>query len=186
RFPVARGEIDDVQGILHAKDLLAQAPEFALDLPAAIRTPLVVPESLPVLRLLEEFKNSDLRMAVVVDEHGTFEGDLTPTDILIEIAGNLPEIAQDREPDVIRRDDGSLLIDGRASVSDVERMMDADDIQRRPFSTIAGFVRTRLGHLPAPGESFEWNGRRFEVADMDGHRIDKVIVTDVESPGTQT
>jgi CBS domain containing-hemolysin-like protein len=178
RFPICRDDVDAILGIVHAKDLLGQDGEGRpLDLEAAVRDPLYVTEGMPVLKLLERFKTSTVHMAIVVDEHGTFEGIVTPTDILVAIAGDLPELAGDEEPYASKRGDGAWLLDGRMPVEDVERTLELTDMQaEEDFTTLAGFVLARLGHLPAAGEAFIWRGWRFEVVDLDGHRIDKVIV----------
>lgn len=175
RFPVVRGSPDDVLGIVQAKDLLAQHASGQFDLQKALQQPPVVPESLPILRLLERFKDSNVHMALVVDEHGTLEGVVTPTDILIEIAGDLPENAEDREPESVLQDDGSYLIDARMSVADVERLLETEGIDRKDYTTLAGFILAELGHLPVEGEVLAWKDWTFEVSRLDGHRIDRVV-----------
>lgn len=176
RFPVSHGRIDEVFGIVHAKDLLGQQHAGgALDLAAAIRSPLFVNESMHVLTLLERFKASPVHMAVVLDEHGGVEGIVTPVDILIAIAGDLPE--DDDAPYAALRDDGSWLLDGRMIVDDVERTLGLSGmVDESNYTTLAGFVLFRLQHLPEVGEHFTWKDRRFEVVDLDGRRIDKVLV----------
>lgn len=173
RFPVCRGDVDGVLGIVHAKDLLGKDDA---DLESAARKPLYVVEGMPTLRLLEQFKTSTVHMAIVLDEHGTFEGIVTPTDILVAIAGNLPELAGEEEPYASQRDDGAWLLDGRMPIDDVERTLETSAMEADgDYTTLAGFVLGRFGHLPEPGESFIWQGWRFEVVDLDGHRIGKVV-----------
>lgn len=176
RFPVCRGEVDEVLGVVHAKDLLAQHESGgAIDLEAALRRPLYVTETLPVLKLLEQFRASNVHMAAVVDEHGTFEGIVTPTDVLVAIAGELPELAGEEAPYAVRREDGSWLLDGRTPIDEVERTLALEGMRAgKGFETLAGFILARLGHLPELGERLEWESWRFEVLDLDGHRIDKV------------
>ncbi|GAB4068758.1 TerC family protein [Ancylobacter sonchi] len=177
RFPVCREEIDEVLGVVHAKDLLAQhRTDGTLDIEKALRQPLYVAETLPILRLLEQFKTSPVHMAVVVDEHGTFEGIVTPTDILVAIAGDLPELAGEETPYAVRQEDGSWLLDARMPVDEVERALGLDDLREDgdEFETLAGFVLERFGHLPAVGEAVEWRGWQFEVLALKGHRIDRV------------
>lgn len=180
RFPVSSADSDAVRGVVHAKDLLgSQAPALHSDLTSAMRTPLFVPESMPVLKLLERFKESTVHMAIVLDEHGSFEGIVTPTDILVAIAGDLPEVAGEETPYALRQDE-SWVIDGRMPIDDVERTLDLRGMQGDgEYTTLAGFVLERLGHLPQQGEAFDWQGWRFEVVDLDGHRITKVIATPV-------
>ncbi|MFT0858662.1 TerC family protein [Ancylobacter sp. G4_0304] len=178
RFPVCRGDLDDVLGVVHAKDLLAQyQASGAVDLEKALRRPLYVTETLPALRLLEQFKTSNVHMAIVVDEHGTFEGLVTPTDILTAIAGDLPELAGEEAPYAERREDGSWRLDGRMPVGEVERTLGVEGLRGGDYETLAGFVLSELGHLPDPGEGLDWQGWRFEVLDLDGHRIDHITAT---------
>ncbi|MEO3434328.1 hemolysin family protein [Inquilinus sp. CAU 1745] len=179
RYPVSKGELDDVVGIIHTKDILDRrlsGEEF--DLAASARQPLTVHESMPVLRLMELFRSSPVHMAVVLDEYGGIEGIVTPTDVLTAIAGALPEGEEDGAPEVVAREDGSWLVDGRLAIDAVERLLgrrgmsDDDD-----YTTLAGFVLWQLGHVPKAGEHFTWEGLRFEVVDMDARRIDKVLIS---------
>lgn len=182
RFPASRGEVDEVVGVVHVKDLLEQLNRTGgLDIPGALREPLFVNEHMPILRLLDRFKASAVHMAIVLDEHGSFEGIVTPTDILAAIAGDLPEQEGDDEPDAVQREDGSWLFAGRTPIDDAEQIlavngMSADD----DFHTLAGFVLDQLGHIPVTGEAFEWNEWRFEVVDLDARRIDKIEARPVE------
>ena len=179
RFPVARGDVDQAVGVVHAKDLLEQQRRTgAIDLVAAMREPLYVSDSMPILKLLDRFRASNVHMALVLDEHGSLEGVVTPLDILVAIAGDLPEREGDDEPDAVRREDGSWLLDGRMAIDEVERILEAPAIASEgDYATIAGFVLNRLGHIPQPGESFVWRDWRFEVVDLDRRRIDKVLAT---------
>lgn len=178
RFPVCRGRLDDIVGVVHTKDLAAALLRGApLDLAALARPPLVIPERSPTLRLLERLRTSSVHMAVVIDEYGSIEGIITPTDILGGIAGELPHDAMEEQPDAVRRDDGSWLIDGRLDIHAVERLLDVTGMgDDHDYTTIAGFVLWRLGRMPRAADSFTWRGYRFEVVDMDGRRIDKVLV----------
>jgi CBS domain containing-hemolysin-like protein len=180
RFPVCREEVDAVLGVVHAKDLLdQQRRDGRVDLAAAIREPLYITENMPVLKVLERFKTSSVHMAIVLDEHGSFEGLVTPTDILIAIAGDLPELVGEQEPDAIQREDGSWLLDGRMPIDEVERTLQADEMATDDddFTTLAGFILQQLGHIPSKGDLFDWQGWRFQVVEMDSHRIDKVSVS---------
>ncbi len=176
RFPASRGEVDEVVGVVHVKDLLEQLNRTgAVDIEAALREPLFVNEHMPVLRLLDQFRTSSVHMAIVLDEHGSFEGIVTPTDILTSIAGDLPEEEGEEEPDAFQRADGSWLLSGRIPIDDAERTLAlAGMSEDEDYHTLAGFVLHRLGHIPTTGEAFEWEGWRFEVVDLDGRRIDKV------------
>jgi putative hemolysin len=177
RYPVARGDIEQVIGVAHTKDLLEQQRVMGtIDVVAAAREPPFVVDLMPVLRLLERFRSSTVHMAIVVDERGTFEGIVTPTDILTAIAGDLPESEEEGEPEAVQREDGTWLLDGMMSVDDVERTLALKDMgEDGDFNTIAGFVLHHLGRIPVAGEHFHWKGWRFEVVDLDGRRIDKIL-----------
>ncbi|EWY37635.1 hypothetical protein N825_16420 [Skermanella stibiiresistens SB22] len=178
RFPVCRGELDEIVGVIHNKDLLELAFQGKpVDLAAAAAKPLVVHDGTAILKLLDMMKRSGLHLAIVVDEYGSVEGLVTITDILETIAGDLPEPGEDEEPDAVRRQDGSWLVNGSMPVDEFEDVIgirglkDAGD-----YHTIAGFALHGIGHVPRAGETFEHNGVRFEILDMDGRRIDKILV----------
>jgi putative hemolysin len=179
RYPVARGDIEEVIGVAHTKDLLEQLRTIGtIDIVAAAREAPFVVDMMPVLRLLERFRASTVHMAIVVDERGTFEGIVTPTDILTAIAGDLPESEEEGEPEAVQREDGSWLLDGMMWVDDVERTLGIKDMSEDgDFNTIAGFVLHHLERIPEVGEHFHWNGWRFEVVDLDGRRIDKIMAS---------
>jgi putative hemolysin len=176
RFPVSRGAVDEVLGVIHVKDLLRQRDgKGAIDIGKILLEPLFVDEYMPVLRLLDRFKASAVHMAIVLDEHGSFEGIVTPTDILTAFAGDLPEHDGDDEPEAFERQDGSWLLSGRLAIDDAERTLSVTGMaEGEDFHTLAGFILHRLGHIPVIGEAFDWQGWRFEVIDLDARRIDKV------------
>lgn len=177
RYPVSRGELDELLGVVNAKDLLLRLMNNEpIDLAAAAKQPIAVPESTSVLRLMDLFRTTPVHMAIVLDEYGGVEGIVTPTDVLTAIAGDLPEEHDEEGPDAVRREDGSWLIEGRAEVPAVQRLLGRDDMEGEDYSTLAGFVLRRLGRMPETTDSFVWEGLRFEVIDMDGRRIDKVLV----------
>jgi putative hemolysin len=178
RYPVCRGQLDELIGIALTGDLAEWLgdPESG-ELATRVRAPLVVHESTRILRLLELFRESKVHFAVIVDEHGSIEGVVTPVDILTAIAGELPESASEEAPEAVMRDDQSWLMDGLMPIDDVERLLGAGNMRSGDdYTTLAGFVLAQLGHLPATGEHFRWRGLRFEVVDMDGRRIDKLLV----------
>jgi putative hemolysin len=178
RLPVCRSDLDDVLGIVHTKDLLHRMLEGdALDLRPAVRDALVVHDGTEVMRLMELFKQSGEQMAVVVDEYGSVEGIATLTDVLEGIAGELPDIG-DEDADIVRRADGSLLIDGMMAVEEVEAHLGLKSLrdEESGYHTLAGFLLFKFGHIPTAGEAVDHDGYRFEVVDMDGRRIDKVLV----------
>jgi putative hemolysin len=174
---VGKGDIDAPLGMILKKDLLDQALDGgAIEPLAVLREPLVVHEATPIFKVLEQFKAAPARLAMIFDEYGALEGIVTQTDLLEAIAGDLPSVGE--EPDVVERADGSLLINGMMPAEDV---FDRLRLRKRPeqgdFHTVAGFVLSELGHLPEVGEQFEYEGWRFEVVDLDGRRIDKILAT---------
>jgi len=178
RFPVARGDMEEVLGIVHAKDLLnASLSGQPLNLEALMRPPLLVPDTTSVLRLLDMFRQSSQHIAIIIDEYGSVEGLVTATDILEAIIGALPESGQDSDDKPVQREDGSWLIDGMMPIEEVETVIGMKNMRGSgEFHTIAGFMIDQLGRLPTAGDHFHWEEARFEVVDMDGRRIDKVLV----------
>lgn len=173
---VGHGSIDNLLGAVTKTDLLNQVLSGgALDPRGALATPLMVHEAMPIFKVLEQFKKAPVRLAVVVDEYGGIEGIVTQTDLLEALAGDLPE-APGEHPDVVEREDGSLLLDGMAPV---HATLDRLQLNKLPvstrFHTIAGFALAQLGHLPVAGEQFTYEGWTFEIVDMDGRRIDKLL-----------
>lgn len=177
RFLVCEGDIDQVLGIVDVKDLWARAVRGEpLDLRAVLIKPLFVPETAPALDVLSGFRSTGVHLAIVIDEYGAVRGLATLNDVLEEITG---ELEPETDPGYVRRDDGSLLVDGSLSVEDFAEVMelDEDDIHELgDFRTVAGLVMTSLGRIPRAGETFELLGLRFEVVDLDGPRIDKLLV----------
>jgi len=184
RMPVCRGTLDDVIGLVKSRDLLAQVlGGESLDLEKLAREPVFAPETTTALELLERFKESSSHVALVVDEFGAIVGLVTMNDVLEAIVGDLP-VAGVIDHSVVVREDGSMLLDGHLSVADfrdVVKLKDLPEDERDAYQTLAGFVLTRLERLPAEGDRFEWDGYSFEVMDMDGRRVDKVLVTKLES-----
>lgn len=181
RFPVCDGDLDNVLGMVHVSDLLTRVlAGEPLDLGRALRKPLYVPPSVRALRLLELFRESGVHMAVVVDEHGGTDGLITLNDVLEEISGELDVSEEER---VVRRDDGSWLIDAGLSMDELRDALGREpspEWSDRGYRTLGGFLVHRLGHIPTSGESVAALGYRFEVVDMDGNRVDKVLVTDLD------
>jgi putative hemolysin len=178
RYPVCRGQFDELLGIVMTGELAEWLgdPESG-ELATRVRAPLIVHESTRILRLLDLFRESKMHFAAIVDEHGSIEGVVTPADVLTAIAGELPETADEEAAEAVARDDSSWLVDGGMSIDEVERLLGAGSMRSGDdYTTLAGFVLAQLGHLPATGESFRWRSLRFEVVDLDGRRIDKVLV----------
>jgi putative hemolysin len=181
RLPVAKGSLDEVIGVVQRTDLLDRYLEGKpLRLAEVVRQAPVVHDAAPALKVLQSLKESPVHLALVVDEYGALEGLVTATDVLQAIVGEFRE--QGVEPALVhRREDGSWLMDGGLSTHQVQDTLGLSDFPTdRGFHTLAGFVLGELEHVPTPGEAFEWNGYRFEVVDMDGRRIDKVLVSRLE------
>jgi putative hemolysin len=177
RFVVGKGGLDDVLGVVHVRGLLdACLAGRPLDLQTALRPMLVVPDATPVPRALEALRQARVSMALVVDEYGEVEGVVTVDDVLEALVGDMPEHRLGEEPAIVRRDDGSLLIDGMLAVDEVKLALGVDSLpEEEGYHTLAGFMLAQLGRVPAEGEAVAWGGWRFEVIDMDGRRIDKVL-----------
>ncbi|MBO0661147.1 hemolysin family protein [Jiella sp. MQZ9-1] len=177
RFPIVDTEEDAVVGIVQTKDILErqhQTGDFAIA--DILREPLYVNEAMPILKLLERFRGHSIHMAIVLDEYGSFEGIATPQDILSAIAGSLPEGDED-EPKAFRRRDGSWLIDGSMAVEQLARQIEDFDVpQEREYETLAGLALEQFGHIPDTGERIQWSGFEIEVVDLDGRRIDKLLL----------
>jgi putative hemolysin len=182
RFPVARGSLDNVVGLAEAKKMLGTCITGSLvSLEDVIEPAIYVPESLPALVLLEKFKaGAASRTALVIDEYGIISGLVTPYDIVEAIVGELPDLGAPDEPMALRRADGTWLIDGMMPLDEFKDKLGARQLpneERGFYSTVAGYLVAQLGHVPVATELFEADNWRFEVMDMDGHRIDKVLVT---------
>ena len=180
RFPVCDGSLDNVLGMVHVKDLFQQCMTGQpLDLKAVLQEPVYVLESTSTLKVLELFKQTGTQAALVIQEYGDIEGLITLNDILEAIVGDISSREDIDHPQVVEREDGSWLLDGMLPI---EELKDILHIRKLPeeasgdYNTVAGFVLLNLGHVPKTGEQFEWDRFRFEVMDMDGRRIDKVLV----------
>jgi len=174
-FPVGRGSIDDLLGIVRKEDVLAlclQDGRFELD--KVVKAPVAVPAGASVLGALELFKRTPLELAIVVDEYGGFEGIVTRTDLLEAIAGDLPEQAGEA-PEVEQLPDGALSIDGALPLPDLQETLRVDALPEGRYHTAAGLVLALLGRLPARGDAVEWGGWRLEVAAMDGRSIARLV-----------
>lgn len=175
RFPLCNGSIDDVVGYVHVKDILEMQRAGGSDLRSIVREPLYVSESIPALRMIELFRSSGIHIAMVVDEYGSLEGLVMPSDILTGIAGDLPDHDDDEAPGAVEREDGSWLLDGSLPVETAGRLLGVEDMRPEDYATLAGMIIEELGHIPTPGESVTLHGWCFEVVDLDGRRIDKVL-----------
>ena len=180
-FPVCRDGAEHIVGVVHAKDILAQqVAGEPVDFAACMQDPLYVPETLTCIRMLEMFKTSPLRIALVVDEYGDFQGLVTLNDILEAIVGDMPSSHKQGEQMIIERSPGSWLIDGMLDTLDLKELLDVRELPAEDdgaYHTLGGMTMIQMGRVPKPADAFEWGGYRFEVVDMDGSRVDKVLVT---------
>ena len=177
-IPVARGEIENVIGVVKVRELLGPAlAGETLDLESHLHQAPVVPDTLDALDALQVLKDADVPMALVHDEYGHFDGVITPADILNALAGAFPTGEDEEEPAAVRREDGSWLIAGWMSSDDLCEQIGVGLPEKRDYETVAGLVINRLQHLPVTGEKVDAYGWRFEVVDLDGRRIDKVLAT---------
>ncbi len=183
RLPVCEGELDRVLGVIHVADLLSQTLKGEeINLTESLRQPLFIPESTRGLKVLEQFKKFGTHIAMVVDEYGVIQGLVTMHDIFEEIAGDITDFNEEpEEPQIIQREDGSWLLDGMVSIEELFDQFDIPEsaispIDRGNYHTLGGFVSMQLGKIPTSGEYFQWRKLRFEIVDMDGKRVDKVLV----------
>ena len=181
-FPVCRGSIDRLAGVVHVKDLIAYGLLAGADfkVSAVMQEPVYVPETMPALKLLDLFQRARTRIAFVVDEHGGLEGLVTANDLVQAIVGDLTRAGEEELPGATRRDDGSWLVDGRMPTPELLQTLRleptaADDLP--DVATAAGLVMVLLGKLPGTGDHVDWQGWRFEVVDLDGTRLDKLLVS---------
>lgn len=180
-YPVAQGELDNVLGIVESRALLAQALSGQpVDLRALLRPPLFIPESTPALRAVEQLKRSGERMGLVLDEYGGLVGIITPYDVFTTIASAVPTPSATDEPRAVRRSDGSWLVDGLLDIDDFKSLFDLDDLPdeaRLGYQTVGGLVVSLMRAIPTAGQWMDWGNLRIEVLDMDGLRVDKILIT---------
>jgi putative hemolysin len=180
RYPVCRGSDKDVLGVLSLKRLPEMLGRTQVDLFAKLAKPLYVPGTARALDLLEEFRDAETRLALVVDEYGDIEGLVTLNDVLAAVVGkSAAPVAPTRDQPVVQRDDGSWLIDGALAADDLRELLGSSELPlegEHDFHTAAGMVVAHFGRIPQVGEHFDWRGWRFEVVDLDGARIDKLLV----------
>jgi putative hemolysin len=183
RFPVCQDSLDLVLGIIKARDLLAppglSGENFRLK--DKLRPAFYIPETMLASRALEIFKEKNAELMLIIDEFGSLQGLLTLNDIIEEIVGDI-----EVEPQAMQRQDGSWLLDGLLPVDDFKEIFKLKAVPHEDeYETLSGFVMTSLGRVPQATDHFEWNGLRFEVMDMDGRRVDKVLVTTLPRSPTQ-
>ncbi len=181
RFPLCRGGFEQILGIVRAKDILnSQFRGEPIDLPSLVKPPLYVLANISLMHFLEECKKTRMHFALVVDEYGEVEGLVTLNDVMGAIVGDIASEELLEEPLMVRREDGSWLIDGMMPVDKFKDLFDVDgllDEAKGNFHTVGGFVMLHVGRVPSAADWFEWEGLRIEVVDMDKNRVDKLLVS---------
>lgn len=183
-YPVFDGGLDNFRGILDTKDALKQVIQGkTLDLKPLIKeAPCVIEDNLGP-DLLDQFKTYKTHIAVVINEYGTMQGIITLVDLFETLVGSVPQSHKKRHYEIIRRDDGSWLCDGLTPIDEIEELLELDIIEifgESDFNTLAGFLLIHFKHIPKEGKHIEWDGFRFEIVDMDGTRIDKVLIQKID------
>lgn len=179
KFPVCRAAIEEVHGTLTARDLLEQYTTPGFKLEQVVSAPIIIPESAAAFAILKQFKKSKQYAALVVDEHGQFEGMVTLHDLTEAIMGDLPDEDEDTTPEILHRPDGSLLVGGQVLIGDLNHHLAriVMDEEETGYATVAGYFLGKLDRLPKVGDRIEAEHFAGEVLDMDGNRIDKVLIT---------
>ena len=182
RFPVRQDTLETIVGIVKSRDILVESLSGKeIDLKNLLKPAFFIPETMFASRALELFKEKNTELLLVVDEFGGLQGLLTINDILEEIVGAM----EFEEPQATQRQDGSWLLDGMLEVDEFKELFDFTALPHEDeYETLSGFMMTSLGRVPQAADNFEWNGFRFEVMDMDGRRVDKVLVTTLPKSAT--
>ncbi len=184
RIPVADGDLDNVLGYVQIRDLLGHTlNEPDLDLREYIQEPIYVPENMAALKALDNIQTSGVHLAMVVDEFGGIIGMVTDYDILEAIVGEIPEDSADTDYLAVEREDGSWLFDGLIVIDELKEILNLNDMpdeEKAGYQTLSGFIMSQLGRIPKTGAKFRYNNFEFEVVDMDGRRVDRVLVTPLE------
>ena len=185
RIPVADGDLDNIMGYVQIRDLLGRTPQDQdFNLQEYIKEPIYVPENMAALKALDNFQTSGVHLAMVVDEFGGITGMVTDYDILEAIVGEIPEDGADTDVLAVKREDGSWLFDGLIVIDQLKEILDISAIpgeERGAFQTLSGFVMSQLGRIPKTGAKFAYDNFIFEVVDMDGRRVDRVLVSPKQS-----
>lgn len=182
-FPAYEGDLDNIIGMVSVKDVLARLVESrTTDIKGSVTKPLIAPEAITVLKLLELFKETGVHIALISDEYGSIQGIITLHDIMEAIVGDVYSLGEPIEAQVVVREDGSLLVDGDTQTEKIKDLLSVDSFpeeEKGYYRTVAGMIMFILQRIPKTGDHVELRGIRYEVVDMDGHRIDKVLITRV-------
>lgn len=179
-YPVCKKDLDDVKGIINSDSLLAAfIANQKINIKDLMYKPLLIPENLKALQVMELFKRHHIHMGIVIDEYGNVQGLVTVTDILEAIVGDLPEMKDKEEKDIIRRNQNSWLVNSLLSTVEFKEYFKIEHLpseKEADYNTVGGFIMHMLGRVPMTGDHFELLGYRFEVVDMDGNRVDKIMI----------
>lgn len=179
KFPVYKETIDIIVGIINAKDFLSNYGSENFNLSALLTQPVYIPESLPAIKILELFRNERSYYGIVVNEYGSTEGVLTLHDLTENIFGYLPDVEEPDIPEVLFREDGSMLVDGDILIDELQEHIPLKEflLKERNYNTLAGFILFKLRRIPSAGNYFTEGGYKFEIVDMDRSKIDKIIIS---------
>jgi len=180
RYPVFEETLDNIIGFLQVKDLFrVRCASAELNIRGLLLPALFVPDSMTALQVLERMRQTGVEVALVIDEYGGVQGLVSIHDILEALVGVVDLVNDSSDPDFVRREDGALLVDGRVLTDELKDLLDLDrlpDEEKGYYETLGGMLMTMLGRIPSAGDVYEYDGLRFEVMDMDGLRVDKVLV----------
>ena len=185
RYPVCRGDRSHILGYVMARDLFAQAVRTGsvegIDLDGAVQELLYVPETVSAMALLELFKKNRAELALIVDEYGDIQGMVTLSDVMSALVGDVTVAGEEDDVDAVQRPDGSWLLDGGVALDRFRDLLETGQVfpgeDEGAYHTLAGFMLYQFGYIPKPAETVDWEGFRFEVMDMDGNRIDRIMVS---------
>ncbi len=182
KFPVCDGDLDKPLGIITFKDYIELSKKKKFSLKKIIRPVIFIPESSETLKILERFKKEKCHLAMAMDEYGSVQGIITLHDLSENIFGNLPDINEHVEPQIIKRGNNGYLVDGETQVDILAEQVDIAEFKTRndSYSTIAGYILHKIGHITRTGECLKVDGYRIEVVDMDGFKIDKVLISKIK------
>lgn len=190
RIPVADGDLDRISGYIQTRDLLGHSPaDPAFELKSFIKEPIYVPENMAALKALDAIQDSGVHLAIVIDEFGGIIGMVTDYDILEAIVGEIPEDSMDTDYLAFQREDGSWLFDGLIVIDQLKDILNISEMpgeERAAYQTLSGFVMSQLGRIPKTGAKFTYEDFIFEVVDMDGRRVDRVLVSRLPGEADQS
>jgi putative hemolysin len=183
RVPVCHNSVDEVIGVVAIKDVLAfHIKHQFIDIKKVMTEPLFFPEQMSAINVLELFRKTKNHFGIVINEYGSLEGIVTLHDVTENIIGDLPESTDTDEPQAFRREDGSYLVDGSMKIEDVQdllkiRSLFEDDEVKSNINTLGGLTMHKLNRIPKTGDTFITQGYKFEIVDMDGNRVDKIMIS---------